>query len=317
MLKIEKITLAGGAGFLGRRLVPALRKSEFSVLDASYPKFDLTRYRDCVKATRGADMVIHAAGIVTSRKDQISHPAEIFSVNLEITNQLLAACRDNGVKKILLISSSAAYSVRVNSPLKELELISNPTTLSGPLGFYGLSKWFMIPAGMSYAEQYGMEVVVVVPANMYGPDDKFYEKYPPLVPSLITGLYRAKVSGKKTFNAGKNPGGMIDLVHVDDVCSLIDKIVLRKGLKKFNILNAGGGKSYSIFEVCNLIAKEIGFDGKIVWEDKDGSPKRFLSNSQVSAELGWRPEISLKFGIRSAVKNFLDNHAEKWLKNSK
>jgi GDP-L-fucose synthase len=307
----EKILVAGSSGFLGKILTNRLIKKGFSVVKGGSEKFDFRDLKDCVKATRGISTAVIAAGVITSRRDQEKHPADILFTNALIDLNFLEACRLNKVPEIIFIGSIVAYNPDAKSPLKETELLKNITPkIDGKLGFYNLSKWLTIPSSLAYANQYGLRVRIIILPSFYGPNGKFGHKNPPLVPNLIIGMHKA-LKNNSSFNAGSGPNKKIDLLYIDDASSAVQKVLENFGKEPFKIINFGSGRAYLFKDICAIIAKNLNFRGKILWSDKKSSPSILLDN-QVSHKIGWCPQIGIEEGLKKTVGWFLETRSQKY-----
>ncbi len=311
----KKIFIAGSRGFLGRVIFEKLKKAGYrNVFPASSKKIDLTDLHNCVRATRGANLVINAAGIVTSRRDQITRPASIFYTNSLIELQLLEACRINKIPEMISICSITAYGDGLPLPLKEKYLLETAPQAKGPFGFYGLSKWIMIPAAISYAEEFAIKHRVLIFPNLYGTNDKFEDRYPPLVPNFIKMIWAAMRKKEKTLVGGKNPLTELDLLFVDDAADFVLRVIDRFGREQFLAVNVGSGKAVTVKSVAEAAAKNLGYNGTITWDDKKSGGKKFLDNAFARRRFGWRPRIRLKEGIKKTIGSFLkkiEKHAKK------
>lgn len=306
-MNTKKILVTGGSGFLGSRLVERLSGLGYTVVAPSAQQCDLTRLEDCLKATKGVDLVIHTAGVVTSRAHQMDHPADILYANSVMTLQVLEAARQNNVAEVVLIGSMTGYPPST-VPYVENSLYSNQTpVISESLGFYGLSKWFTVPAGRAYAAQSKMSVRVVIFPNLYGPGDKFDHEIPPLVANLIKNMARAMRGAESTFNAGGKPGASLDLLYVDDAVDFVMRLLSEPATTRFDIFNAGSGQAYTIRMVCEQIARALKFAGKITWQDEKEAPPVML-NDERARSLGWKPHVGFADGIERTTSWFLTEY---------
>ncbi len=299
-LKGKKILVTGGSGFLGAKLTLQLQEAGSQISAPPRDEADLTRLEDCLRITKGIDALVHCAGKVTSASES-EIPADLLYDNALMTLQLLEAASRNEVKEVYLVSSRQAYRHGYG---KEEELLAGSSPIT-PGGYYGFSKWLMIPAGNAYALQTGTRVRVVALTNLYGPGDKKLDaKKPPLVPNLIRKLHKAMEAGEKEFEAGDNPGVYMDLLYVDDAADLLMQLLLDDSGENFDIVNAGSGQAHQIREVVKIIADTLGFKGELVWKKNSASDLKFLDITKAT-KLGWSPRVSLESGIQKTVDWFL------------
>jgi GDP-L-fucose synthase len=310
MTKKNKIIfIAGQDGFLGKALSKNLSAQGYRIL--SCPKnIDLTNLANALRVTRKADLIINAAGLVTSRVDQLKRPAEIFYANSLIQFQLLEAAAKNNIDHFISISSITAYPQEAPSPIKEIWLTKNihPDIEKGA-SYYALSKWLAAPSLKAYAQQYDFKTTLIVFPNLYGPEDKFNHSVPPLIPNLIKNIHKALKTNQKSFSAGSGPGKHIELLHVDDASDFIVQVIKKPPLG-FQCINAGYGRSVTLKKVCNLINRTILFRGIITWNDSEKSTPRCLSASLSRKLYNWHPSINLEKGISETVSWYL-NHVKK------
>jgi GDP-L-fucose synthase len=302
----QRVFIAGADGFLGRvftRRLAALRG--YCVTHGTRRRFDLTRLADCRRAVRGMGLVVNAAGLVTSRRDQERRPADILYVNTLIQMQLLEACRREGVKRFVGVGSITAYPASATSPLSTDMLLRRAPGIDGRAGFYGVSKWLAPVTASAYASQYGIRTRIAVFPNLYGPADKFDGSPPPLVPNFVAGLVAASRAHAPIFDAGLNPLTGVDLLYVDDASDFLVRLIRRFGDEDFLLVNAGSGRSVSVKTVCATVARQTGFQGTITWRNRGGVGRRFLSNGLAARRYGWRPKVALENGIRRTVQWFL------------
>lgn len=306
-IKGKKVLVTGGSGFLGSRIVSRLTGLGCVVVAPDAQQCDLTRLEDCLEATKGVDVVIHTAGLVTSRVHQMAHPADVLYVNSVMTLQVLEAAKRNNVPEVVLIGSMMGYPPS-DAPFVESSLYSNQTPmLKESLGFYGLSKWFSVPAARAYALQSKMSIRMVIFPNLYGPGDKFNHEVPPLVANLIKNIAQATQAKEATFDAGGKPGASLDLLFVDDAVDFVLLSMSQPATTPFDILNASSGQAYTIRTVCEQIARALQFAGKITWQDEKEAPPVTLNDERARA-LGWLPKVGLEDGIKQTVSWFLTEY---------
>ncbi|MCR4328828.1 MAG: NAD(P)-dependent oxidoreductase [Patescibacteria group bacterium] len=303
-----KICVLGNKGFLGSKIVARLcRNPKFKILPMIH-KGDFTKLSHCRRAVRGADIVIHAAGLVTSRMHQSEHPAEIFYTNSLLTFQVFEACRREKVPNVITFSSSTAFSVSGKSRVGISDLFESIPHINGSFGFYGMSRWLVPFVAHAYAAEYGMRSRVIVFPNLYGPGDKFDHAVPPLVANLIREVDGVSRRGEKIFFGGNNKEQRIDLLYIDDAVDLVERIAMHPGGESVLCVTAGSGTSISIGRVVETIAREAHFKGKISWIEGPVSSGIVLHNREVSLRWRWKPKTSFTAGVRQTLHWFFEHH---------
>ena len=158
--------------------------------------------------------------------------------------------------------------------------------------------------GQAYRLQYGMDVISVMPTNLYGPRDNFDPVSSHVLPGLIRKMHDAKEKGAQEVTLWGTGKPRREFLHVDD---LVDALIfLMLNYSEPEIVNVGSGKDVTIAELASLVAKATRFTGKLVYDTSypDGTPLK-MSDSTKLLSLGWRPKIQLEEGIGTAYQWFL------------
>ena len=96
-----------------------------------------------------------------------------------------------------------------------------------------------------------------------------------------------------------------EFMHVDDLADAC--FFLLQNYNEQGIINIGWGEDVSIKEIAELIAAEVGYKGSLVFDTSkpDGTPRKLLDTTKIN-NLGWKPSIKLKEGIRKTIKEVVD-----------
>ena len=176
------------------------------------------------------------------------------------------------------------------------------------------NKWYAIAkiAGIKLCEslrkQYGFDAISLMPTNLYGPGDNYHPDNSHVLPALIRRFHEAKESGAESVTCWGTGSPMREFLHVDDLgdASLFALENWQPGSDEIQYLNVGTGLDLSIRDLAELVAKKVGFDGEIIWDESkpDGTPKKQLDVNKLLS-LGWSARISLDQGIESTVVAFI------------
>ena len=149
-----------------------------------------------------------------------------------------------------------------------------------------------------------------MPTNVYGLNDNFDMINGHVIPAMISKFIEAKKKKKKEIRllgTGKPVREFIhssDLAHAIFVCLNSSQKKIKKLFKnKLPIINVGSGESLTILKLSRIIAKELEYNGNIVFDKNfpDGTYKKNL-NSEKILKLGWKPKIKLSAGISEVIK---------------
>ncbi|MFZ5857537.1 MAG: GDP-L-fucose synthase family protein [Chloroflexota bacterium] len=310
----KKVIVTGGAGFLGSFVTAKLKErgatdiyiptiEEYNLVNPN----DIRRLYDAtLKDFDPKNVVIihlaaHVGGIGANRE----HPAEFFYDNLMMGVELMHQAYQRGVGKFVAIGTVCAYPKFTPVPFKEDDLwIGYPEETNAP---YGLAKKMMLVQAQAYRQQYGFNAIFLLPVNLYGPRDNFNLQTSHVIPALIRKALEAKDRGDKELKVWGDGSPTREFLFVEDAA---DGIVT--AAEKYNgdlPVNLGSGYEISIKDLTEMIVKQTGFEGKLVWEtDKpNGQPRRGLDVSRAKELFGWGAKVPFDEGMKRTIEWFKEN----------
>lgn len=305
---MAKILVTGGAGFIGSNLsnimtdkghqVTALDnlflgKKENLTNKVRFIKGDVKKRSDLEKAGSDFDYVVHLAA---------SSSAPMFEQDLRgaIENNIIGHldvlnfARDTGVKKVLFASTSSIYG-------------NNPTPLTEdqsviPPNFYSVTKHAQEETSRVYSQRYGLEIIGFRFMSIYGPNEEHKTTFANLVSQFIWGM--AKNERPILYGDGLQER---DFTNVKDVIQGIDLAIKNKKKYGFTVFNIGTNKAINLIDLVALINKVMDKSIKpkfIKNPVKEGYIKNQLADlTKISTELGFKPTVELKDGVREIVEN--------------
>ncbi len=295
----RKILVTGGTGFIGSHVVDNLvekrRAKRENIIIPNSQKDDLRVFENCLKLTRGVNLIFHLAADVGGLAYSKTHPATQAYNCMVMDLNLVEATRKNEVGKIVLVSCSPAYPKNSPMPLKEENLFNGPPDESH-FGF-GWAKRTMAVLAKTYHQEFGMDVNVVVANNTYGPRDNFDLETAHVIPSLVKKCFEEK---KLVIWGDGSPKR--DFIYVKD---LVEGIILAaERLNTLEPINLGSGREISIKNLVNLIVKLTDFKGKVVWDltKPKGQPQRLVDIAKSKKLLGFKPNYSLEEGLKETIE---------------
>ena len=319
--KNKKVLVTGAGGFIGSHLTEQLITNGASVrafvrynsrndpglLRLAKPEIlsqlelvggdlrDANAVRDVVNDRQ---IVFHLGALIAIPYSYY-HPVEVAETNLLGTLNILMACRDLEVEKLVHTSTSEVYGTAQYVPIDE----AHPLQGQSP---YSASKIGADKLVESFYCAFGLPAVTVRPFNTYGPRQSARA----VIPTIIT---QALV--KNTIYLG-NLETSRDLTYVDDTINgfLCAAIVDGNEGKTFNL---GTNEEIKIGDLAQKIIQKVGRQVKVVVESKRLRPEgsevtRLLSNNMLAREmLGWRPEVDLDQGLEKTIQ-WIESHLENY-----
>jgi GDP-L-fucose synthase len=298
----KRILVTGGQGFLGSHLLDRLENRGVSPEQISAPRSDESDFRtwpDCLRDTKDKDLVIHLAARVGGIGFNRSNPGLIFYDNMMMGAQLVEASRVNGVDKFVMAGTVCAYPKFTPVPFMEEDLWNGyPEETNAP---YGVAKKAVAVQLAAYREQYGLNGVFVLPANLYGPRDNFDLESSHVIPALIRKCVEAQERGEPQLPVWGTGTPTREFLYVDDAAEGI--LCAAERYDSSEPVNLGTGEETSIKELVETIVSVTGFDGEIVWQtDKpDGQPRRKLDTEKARDRFGFEARTSLRDGLERTV----------------
>ena len=298
----KRVIVTGGAGFLGSVVVEKLKERGCQHVIVPRSKDMDLRDRDVIcrlyKEVK-PHVVLHLAAVVGGIGANQANPGRFFYDNAIMGIQLMEYARQFEVEKFIALGTICAYPKFTAVPFKEDDLWNGyPEETNAP---YGLAKKMMLVQAQAYRAQYGFNAVYLLPVNLYGPNDNFDLETSHVIPALIRKCLEAKERGTTEIQLWGDGSPTREFLYVDDAA---EGIVLAAEKYDGDLpINLGTGEEISIRDLAQLIAKEVGFSGKIVWDTTkpNGQPRRCLDMTRAQALLGFRASHTLQEGIRKTV----------------
>ena len=304
----DKIYVAGHNGMVGSALVRKLKTFGFNnIITASSEDLDL-RNQQKVKLffnDHKPKFVFLAAAKVGGIAANNSLKGDFIYDNLMIQSNVIHSSLRTEVNKLLFLGSSCIYPKFANQPISESELLSE--NLEPTNDAYAIAKIAGIKMCQSFADQFGMNAISVMPTNLYGPNDNYDLKHSHVLPALIKKFHHAKINNLSTVEVWGSGNPKREFLHVDDLADAC--IFLMKEYHSSEIINVGTGQDLSIKNLALLISEVVGYNGEIFYNaDKlEGTPRKLLDVSKLNS-LGWAHKIDLQSGIKSVYEEYANSY---------
>jgi GDP-L-fucose synthase len=270
---------------------------------------DLRSFDDCRRIIHDVDIVIHLAARVGGIGYNQKYPGDLFRDNILMGVNLMEAARLESVQKFLQIGTVCAYPKFARIPFREEDLWSGyPEETNAP---YGIAKKALLVMAQAYRSQYGMNIIYLLPVNLYGPRDSFDSNSSHVIPALIRKFVEAVNSEREDVTLWGTGNASREFLYVEDAAEGI--LLGAEQYNKPDPVNLGSGKEIRIRDLAALIARETGFQGEIKWDSSkpDGQPRRCLDTGKAYGEFGFRAETDLLLGLRRTIDWYEANSCER------
>jgi len=308
----RRITVTGGAGFLGSFIVEKLKergcKDIFVPRSKDYNLVEMESVKRLYKDAR-PDIVIHLAARVGGIGANRANPGKFFYENLMMGVQMMEIGRQVGIEKFVALATICSYPKFTPVPFREEDLWNGyPEETNAP---YGLAKKMLLVQSQAYRQQYGFNSICLFPVNLYGPRDNFDPESSHVIPALIKKCVDAINNNEDKIIVWGTGMASREFLYVEDAAEGI--LLATERYNKSDPVNLGAGFEISIKDLVELITKLTGFKGDIIWDTSkpDGQPRRMLDTSKAEKEFGFKAKTPLEEGLRKTIEWYVENRKQK------
>ena len=309
----QRVFVAGHRGMVGAAITRELHRRGYeNVLTRSRAELDLENQNQVHRffSTTPVDVVYLAAAKVGGILANQTHPVDFLYKNLMIQCNVIRAAYAAGVRKLLFLGSSCIYPREAPQPIREDALLTGP--LESTNEPYAIAKIAGLKLCEAYQREHGARFICAMPTNLYGPHDNYDLHSSHVLPALIRKFHEGREAAAESVTIWGTGAPLREFLYVDDLAQA--SVMLMEHPDAEGIYNIGAGQDISIADLARLVARVVGYEGKIVYDTSkpDGTPRKLMDSSRVQA-LGWRPEISLTHGITLAYGHFLRERTQQAL----
>jgi len=306
----KRILVTGGSGFVGSNLIPLLQGIGAQVFAPRRSEYDLLRQGDVGKMFRELqpEVVFHLAAYVGGILANRDKPADFCYRNLVLGAEVIHQAQQSGVKKYITLMGGCSYPAHTPSPIEESQLWQGyPQPESAP---YSLAKAMACELAKAYRRQYGLNAIVLVPGNIYGPHDNFDLQGSHVIPALIRKYIEAKERGDAEVVAWGSGKPLRDFIYIGDVCEAV--LLAARNYDGPDLINISSGQRISIRELVGRVAELTGFQGRVVWDTSkpEGQMDKGFAVERMKKILGFTPRTSLRDGLQKTIDWFLSHRGK-------
>lgn len=312
-LKGKKVLVTGSEGFIGSHLTERLVELGAKVTAlVQYNSFnnwgwidtfsdeikdnieivtgDIREYDNVKRIIKGKDVVFHLAALIAIPYSYLS-PMAYVRTNVEGTTNVLEACKEYGVEKIVHTSTSETYGTALYVPIDE----NHPLQGQSP---YSASKIAADMMAESFYRSFELPVAIIRPFNTYGPRQSARAVIPTIITQILSGADKIKLGSLTPTR---------DFNYVKDIIEAFIKVAECEETVG-QVVNAGSNYEISIGDLAKTIVKLIGKEVEIICDDQRVRPEKsevnrlWADNSKIRELTGWQPKYTLEMGLKETIQ---------------
>jgi GDP-L-fucose synthase len=304
-----KTVVTGGSGFLGSHLVELLEADGHDVHIVRSKDTDLT---DAIAVAQlfeeqKPDRVFHLAAEVGGIGANRDNPGRYWYANLTMGVNILEQARIHSTEKVVMVGTICSYPKFAPIPFREDTLWDGyPEETNAP---YGVAKKALLVGAQAYREQYGLNSIMLLPVNLYGPRDNFDLHSSHVIPALIRKMVEAQERGESSVTLWGDGSPTREFLYVEDCARGL--FMAGRDYDDPDPVNLGTGFEISINDLAETVAAATGFEGEIIWDTTkpNGQPRRQLDVTRAKERFGFEAEVSFADGMARTVEWFRSNGA--------
>ncbi|MGE5328035.1 MAG: SDR family oxidoreductase [Deltaproteobacteria bacterium] len=302
--------VTGGAGFIGSNLSEELLKrgnrvriidnlstgkeenlSGF-ISDVEFMNGDIRDLDAVKKAVIGVDCILHQAALPSVPRS-VAEPIESNKTNIDGTLNVLIAARDEGVKRVVMASSSSVYGNSETLPKTE-------TMVPNPLSPYAITKYTGERYAKVFYDIYGLETVALRYFNIFGPKQDPNSQYSAAIPKFIKSI----ISDESPVIYGDGEQSR-DFTYVDNAVEANILAAVSEKVGHGETINIACGETTTLNQLVNMINTALGKEVKSVYKEaRKGDVRNSLADIHLAQSLlGYKVKVNMEEGLRKLLKN--------------
>jgi GDP-L-fucose synthase len=172
---------------------------------------------------------------------------------------------------------------------------------------YGLAKKILLVQANAYRQQFGTNMIYLLPVNLYGPGDNFDLASSHVIPAMIRRFVEARDGGRAEVELWGDGSATREFLFVDDAAR-----AFRLAIERYDgaePVNVGSGQEIAIRDLAALVADVVGYEGAVTWDTTkpNGQPRRRLETSRAEELFGFAASTPLRRGLERTAAWYEDS----------
>jgi GDP-L-fucose synthase len=292
----SKILITGSTGMVGSAVVRILKELGYNnLLTPPRKELDLINTEEVKQyfQQNNPEYVFLIAAKVGGIYANMTYRADFIFDNLMMQSNVINACKEYSIKKILFVSSGCVYPKNANNPILEDYMLTGLLEPSNE--HYSVAKIAGIKMCEAYHMQYGLDYAVVIPNNIYGPGDNYHPKNSHVMAATIRKFHEATQNNTDVEIWGSG-NQMREFVYVDDVSNACISLM---NSDHIGMYNCSSEVEIAIKDLALLIGNILEFKGNIIYNinKPEGHFRKGFSCTKLK-NTGWNANTDLTTGIK-------------------
>lgn len=306
---MQKILVTGSNGLVGNAIKDVSKThceyNQYQFIFLTRKDCDLTDYKstfNCIQKYK-PDYVINLAANVGGLFKNIRQKVQMFEDNMLMNINILKSCKENNVNNIINVLSTCIFPDKIKYPINEEDIHKGEPHTSNE--GYAYAKRMVDILSKAYKEQYNLNVINIIPTNIYGENDNFDLEDSHVIPALIHKFYNAKKNNSKVIIKGTGKP-LRQFIYSKDLAKVMLELIKNNIILDRIIVAPNESDEISIKKLVDIISKHFDYYNYEFENSEDGQYKKTASNSLLQKNLDIK-FIDINIGIQNTIEWFQNN----------
>jgi len=314
------VLVTGGTGLVGASLSTLVKKlcldefDEYIFLSSSHCDLRNEQAIHTLFETHKPDVVIHLASLVAGLYGNMDNNYRFLIDNVKINTNILECCNKFNVKRLINVLSTCIFPEQnsynnLTYPLTSNQILNGKPHPSN--SGYAHSKRILHIGSKLLANTSDIEIVNLIPTNLYGKHDNYHLHKSHVIPGLIHKIYLAKKNHANLIIRGTGKAKR-QFIYADDFANIILHFISTPLQKNFNSLIVSPSHTHEITieKLVSHLVYIFDFDGKIIYDSdySDGQDIKTVDSNELLEYIPNFQFTTLHEGLHKTINYFVQNY---------